>query len=182
MKKIISLIGIIAIMLLTTLTAFAGSIDVDLVADDEALVFIGTIDDYEITDEEEDYPSTEFTLTLTPNQKIKGDVQIGESMSFEKVRTGSLKLQKGTKYLFGYMMDKLNIWELESYDNLFDWELDDYSNESIILKERHNNSIAEGMQDFLNEGVFERAEIERQDIGNQISFMEFLHEGPPLSS
>lgn len=182
MKKIISLIGIVAIMLAMTFTAFAGSIDVDLVYEDEALVFIGTIDDYEITHEEEDYPSTEYTLTLTPNQKIKGDVVVDTPMSFEKVRTGSLKLKIDTNYLFGYVKEELYIWELESYNDLLDWEIDDYTAKSIILKDRHNNSISEGMQNFLNEGVFARAEIERQDIGNQISFAEFLYAKPMSGS
>ena len=182
MKKIISLIGIVAIMLAMTFTAFAGSIDVDLVYEDEALVFIGTIDDYEITHEEEDYPSTEYTLTLTPNQKIKGDVVVDTPMSFEKVRTGSLKLKIDTNYLFGYVKEELYIWELESYNDLLDWEIDDYTAKSIILKDRHSNSISEGMQNFLNEGVFARAEIERQDIGNQISFAEFLYAKPMSGS
>ena len=178
MKRIVSLLSIILIIFSMTVTSFAGSIDVDLVYEDEALVFIGTIIDYEITYEEKDYPSTEYTLTLIPDRKIKGDVQIGKSLNFEKVRTGSTKLQKDTKYLFGYVKEELYIWELESYNNLFDWELDDYTDKSIILKERHNDSISGGVQDFLNEGVFERAEIERQDIGNRISFMEFLNKEP----
>ncbi len=174
MKKTTSIILLVLIICVISLTVFAGSIDVDLVYDDNALVFIGSVDEYTITDEKKDYPNTEYSLTLTPNRKIKGDVIVGKSMDFEKVSTGKIKLQKGINYLFGYMRNELYIWELQSYNDLFDWELDDYTEESIILKERHNDTISGGMQDFLNEGVFERAEEERQNLGKQISFAEFL--------
>ncbi len=181
MKKLIGLICF-AVALLVAVSVFAGSIDVDLLSDDKALVFVGVVDDFTITDEEEDYPSTEYLVTITPNKKIKGDVVVDKSMKFEEVRTGKLKLQKNTKYLFGYMSDDLYIWELESYNDLFDWELDDYTKESIILKERHNDSISGGMQALLNDGAFAIAENERSTIGNQISFVEYLYKKPSLSS
>ena len=175
MRKIHFLLISILIFVLP-FTVYAGSIDVDLLADDEALVFIGSVDDYKITDEEEDYPDTEYSLTVTPNRKIKGDVIVGKSMDFEKVSTGKIRLQKDVNYLFGYMRNELYVWELESYNELFDWEIDNYTEESIILKERHNNSIAECMQELLNTGGFVRAEEERQNLGKQISFAEFLGE------
>ena len=173
-KKAIVLSALI--MFIISLTVFAGSIDVELAYVDEALVFIGSVDDYKITHEEDDYINTEYSLTVTPVRKIKGEVEVNKPISFEKVNGGGLKLQKDTNYLFGYLPDQLYIWELETYNDLFDWELDDYTDASIILKERHNDTISEGMQDFLNNGVFERAEKERQDIGKQISFVEFLSE------
>ena len=43
MKKIISLIGIVAIMLLMTLTAFAGDVPEALGYEDDAQIFIGTL-------------------------------------------------------------------------------------------------------------------------------------------
>lgn len=166
MKKAIAVFLSLFVMCVIPLIAFAGSIDVDLVYDDEALVFIGSVGKFTITDEEEDYPNTEYSLTVTPNEKIKGDLIVGKSMDFEKVSTGKIRLQKNTNYLFGYMKDVLYIWELESYNDLFDWELDDYTEESIILKERHNNTISGGMQRKLNDGSFTRAEEERHNFVN----------------
>ncbi len=175
MKKVISMLLSLFVMCVIPLIAFAGSIDVDLVYDDEALVFIGTVDEFAITYEENDYPYAEYSLSVTPNKKIKGDVIAGNAMDFENVGW-SKELQKGCNYLFGYMKDELYIWELESYNDLFDWELDDYTEESIILKERHNDTISGGMQHKLNDGSFIRAEEERQNLGKQISFAEFLGE------
>lgn len=163
MKKVISMLLSLFVMCVIPLIAFAGSIDVDLVYDDEALVFIGSVDDYIITYEEDDYPNTEYSLTVTPNEKIKGDVEVDKPMNFEKVSIGGLKLQKNTNYLFGYLPQELYIWELESYNDLFDWEKDDYTEKSIILKERHNDTISGGMQQKLNDGSFTRAEKERQN-------------------
>lgn len=176
MKKVISILLSLFVMCVIPLITFAGSIDVDLVYDDEALVFIGSVDDYIITYEEDDYPNTEYSLTVTPNEKIKGDVEVDKPMNFEKVSTGGLKLQRNTNYLFGYLPQELYIWELESYDDLFDWEKDDYTEKSIILKERHNDTISGGMQRQLNDGSFTRVEEERQNLGKQISFAEFLGE------
>ncbi len=173
MKKIIYIIFSLLIIHIISLTAFAGSIDIDLINNDDALVFIGSVDDYTITDEEEDYPNTEYSVKITPCKKIKGNVVTDKAMNFDKVRTGKLKLQKNTNYLFGYMSDELYIWELEYYEGLFDWELDDYTKDSIILKERHNDTISGGMQKLLNEGAFELAEKERQNHKEQIASIDF---------
>lgn len=172
MRKLI----IICLLLIVSFNTYAGSIDADLLTDDNAWVFIGTVNDYTVIYEEENYPDTEYNLVLTPTKKIKGEVNIGKSIEFTEVRTGKIKLQKNNEYLFGYLRDNLYIWELEKRENLFDWEKDDFKDESIILKERHNDSISQCMQDLLNTGGFERAETERMTLGKQISLTEFLGE------
>lgn len=172
MRKLI----IICLLLIVSFNTYAGSIDADLLTDDNAWVFIGTVNDYTVIYEEENYPDTEYNLVLTPTKKIKGEVNIGKSIEFTEVRTGKTKLQKNTEYLFGYLMDNLYVWELEKKEDLFDWEKDDYNEKSIILKERHNDSISQCMQDLLNTGGFERAEEERQTLGQQITLIEFLGE------
>lgn len=164
---------VILCVLLSAVTTQAGSIDTDISFYDDALLFIGTVDDYVITDNSPDYPDTEYSLTLTPVKKIKGDVVPGEKLSFKNVHSGKLKLKKNLNYLFGCLKNQLYIWELEYYDNLFDWERDDYHKDSIILKDRHNDSISGGMQKMLREGVFEKAEAERLDIGNKKPLLEY---------
>jgi len=161
---------IVIIALLTTIiniSAFAGSIDVDLLADDEALVFIGSVDEFTITYEEKNYPNTEYSLSITPTEKIKGDVIIGKPMHFENVGTGKIKLEKETNYLFGHLTDELYIWELDEYNSLFEWETDRYTEDSIILKERHNDSISGGMQKLLNDNSFVLAEQKRKNTNTQ---------------
>ncbi|MBE7020935.1 MAG: hypothetical protein E7411_05855 [Ruminococcaceae bacterium] len=164
---------VILCVLLSAVTTQAGSIDTDISFYDDALLFIGSVDDYVITDNSPDYPDTEYSLTLTPVKKIKGDVVPGEKLSFENVHSGKLKLKKNSNYLFGCLKNQLYIWELEYYENLFDWERDDYHKDSIILKDRHNDSISGGMQKMLREGVFEKAEAERLDIGNKKPLLEY---------
>ncbi len=164
---------IILCFLFSAVTTLAGSIDTDLSFYDDALLFIGSVDDYVITDNSYDYPDAEYSLTLIPVKKIKGDVVCGEKLSFENVHSGKLRLRKNINYLFGCLKNQLYIWELEYYDNLFDWEKDDYHKDSIILKDRHNDSISGGMQKMLREGVFEKAEAERLDIGNKKPLLEY---------
>ena len=148
-------------------TAFAGSIDMDLLNDDSSLVFIGSVDNYVITHEEQNYPDTEYTLTVTPTKKLKGVLTIGKPTEYKGVHTGKLKLEKNTSYLFGYMKNKLYVWELDEYNNLFDWEIDRYNEDSIILKERHNDSITQGMQKLLNDNSFVLAEQKLQSENEQ---------------
>lgn len=162
------------VLCIFSFTSFAGSIDTELLHDDASLVFIGKVDDYIVTDTEDDYPNTEYSLTVTPSKKIKGEVTADKPMDFDKVDTYNLKLIKGTDYFFGYTKNELYIWELDSYDNLFDWERDNYTKDSIILKERHNDTVSQGVQEFLNGGIFERAEEERLTLGKKKSLKEYI--------
>ena len=162
MKKFkICTIFIILIIFIFSLTSHAGSIDVELLYDDEAMVFVGRIDDFTVTYEEQNYLDTIYNITLTPTVKIKGDVVLNEALSFQEVSTWGLKLEKEKEYFFGKLKDELYIWELDSYRNLFDWEKDDYKEDDLILKERHNGSIEGGIQKFLNDGSFYEAEKKR---------------------
>lgn len=166
MKKIVSILMVLVVCLSMSMVCFAGDTDRALLVEDDALVFIGKVEDFVITDEEDDYPSTEYTITLTPIKKIKGEVVLDKSVKYENVRTGKLKLKNDTEYLFGYFKE-LVVWELDSYDNLLSWETDKYSKDSIILKERHNNSIDTSMQELLNDNSFEKAEQERLEKINK---------------
>ncbi len=174
MKKFLSLILLITIFITASSPVFAGSIDMDLVYDDDAMVFIGRISDFTVTHEEKNYPNKVCSITVIPTRKIKGEVTTEKEISFEDVSFGKVVPQKDKEYFFGYLSDELYLWELDSYDNLFSWEIDNYDKKSIILKERHNSSIAEGIQDLLNEGIFETAEIKRLNLGMKISLTEFL--------
>lgn len=173
MKKKIFILSLVVLWFIS-FGSYAGSIDHDLLYDDASLVFVGIVDDYTITDTEDDYPNTEYSLTVTPLKKFKGDVEVDKPIDFEKADTYDLKLTKGTEYFFGYIKNELYIWELDSYDNLFEWEIDTYSKDSIILKNRHNDTVSGGVQELLNDGIFERAEEERQTLGKKKSLKEYI--------
>lgn len=173
MKRVLFVFSLLVLNIFS-FTSYAGSVDQDLLYDDGAMVFVGVVDDYTITGTEDDYPNTEYSLTVTPSKKIKGDVEVNKPMDFEKVDTYNLKLAKGEEYFFGYTKNQLYIWELDSYDNLFDWEKDSYTKGSIILKERHNDTVSDGVQELLNGGIFERVEEERQTLGKNKSLKEYI--------
>ncbi len=153
----------ILIILAFSLISYAGSIDVELLYEDEAMVFVGRIDDFAVTYEEKNYPNTIYNVTLTPTLKLKGNVILDEALVFEEVSTGNLKLEKEKEYFCGKLSETLYIWELDSYENLFDWEKDDYKENDLILKERHNDSIAGGIQKYLNDRSFHEAEKKRAE-------------------
>lgn len=171
MKKIISFIGIIAILLSMTLTAFAGSIPEDLLAEDNANLYIGTIEDF--TDEET--PSSPYikvtSVSVTPTEKIKGDVEIGKTIQYSKTNM-HLKLEKGKNYLIAYLNEH----------NLYAYEIKSKTDKEIKLVNSDKYDMVQRLENYINEGAYAMAEQERADIGNQISFAEFLYAKPMSGS
>ena len=171
MKKIISLIGIIAIMISMTISVYAGSIPEDLLADDEAKLYIGRIEDF--TDEET--PSAPYvkvtSVSITPVEKFKGDVEIGKTIVYDKTSM-HLKLEKGTDYLIADIDE----------NNLYAYEIKSKTEKEIKLVNSEKYDMVQRLENYLNEGVYARAEQERSDIGNQISFAEFLFAKPLTDS
>lgn len=167
MKKIISLIGIVAIMLSMTLTAFAGDVPEALGYEDDAQIFIGTLKDFEI----DDSSSIEvLNAQVLPTRKIKGEVPINELQTYELCYFGKVIPEKDTEYLFGWLADN-SVWvyAIESYD-----EKD--------IKLQITDEFAERIQDSLENGVYARLEQERASLGTQISFAEFLYAKPMSDS
>lgn len=167
MKKIISLIGIVAIMLSMTLTAFAGDVPEALGYEDDAQIFIGTLKDFEI----DDSSSIEvINAQVLPTRKIKGEVPINELQTYELCYFGKVIAEKDTEYLFGWLADN-SVWvyAIESYD-----EKD--------IKLQITDEFAERIQDSLENGVYARLEQERASLGTQISFAEFLYAKPMSGS
>ena len=166
MRKIISFIGIVAIMLSMTLTAFAGSIPEDLLHSDDAQIFFAEVVYYHPNKDKPD-------IELSPVKVIKGDVKTGVKLTYYNPNTiGDFEVKEGNVYLFTYFDENnpTDIFEVTSYDT------------STLKLKNVEGDMWERFNDYLNEGAYEMAEKERSGIGKQISFMEFLHEGPPLSS
>ena len=167
MKKIICLIGIVAIMLSMTHAGYAGDVPEALGYEDDALIFIGTLKDFEI----DDSSSIEvLNAQVLPTRKIKGEVPINKLQIYELCYFGKVIPEKDTEYLFGWLADN-SVWvyAIESYD-----EKD--------IKLQITDEFAERIQDSLENGVYARLEQERASLGTQISFAEFLYAKPMLGS
>ena len=171
MKKIISLFGIIAIILSMTISVYAGSIPEDLLSDDDAKLYIGRIEGF--TDEET--PSAPYvkvtSVSITPVEKFKGDVEIGKTIVYDKTNM-YLKLETGKEYL---------ITDIDE-NNLYAYEIKSKTEKEIRLVNSEKYDMVQRLENYLNEGAYARAEQERSDIGNQISFAEFLFAKPLIDS
>ena len=167
MKKIIGFISIIVITLTMTISVFAGSIPEDLLSDDEAKLYIGRIEDFTY----EETPSAPYvkvtSVSITPVEKFKGDVEIGKTIAYDKTNM-HLKLEKTKDYLIADIDE----------NNLYAYEIKSKTEKEIKLVNSEKYDMVQRLENYLNEGVYARAEQERATIGTQISFAEFLFAKP----
>ena len=165
MKKIVLIIATLIMVSVMSVTTFAGSIPEDLLNDDNAKLYIGTIEDF--TDEE--IPSAPYvkvtSVSITPIEKIKGDVEIGKSIVYEQTDM-HLKLEKAKDYLIADIDE----------NNLYAYEIKSKTEKEIKLLNSDKYDMVQRLESYINEGAYTMAEQERADIGNQISFAEFLFE------
>ncbi|MBQ7008571.1 MAG: hypothetical protein IJN05_05065 [Ruminococcus sp.] len=168
MKKIISFVGIITIMLSITFTAFAGDIPEALGYEDEAQIFIGTLKDFKIDNSSS--PKVQDVQVL-PTRKIKGEVPINELQIYEECYFETAIPEKDKEYLFGWLGDN-SVWV---------YAIESYNDKEIKLK-INGDEFAERIQDSLDSGLYARLEHERATLGTQISFAEFLFAKPLTSS
>ncbi len=171
MKKII---GILILLLTLSITVFAGSIPEDLLGNENAKLYIGRVDGRTTLDEAT-LPYEEnkvLYIDITPTYKYKGDVEIGVSEMHTSHNFGSFIPEKDKEYLFGYIDE----------NNFYIYEIKSRDENSIRLVNSDKYDMTKRLEDYINEGVFARAEIERQNLGKQISLVEFLYEKPTFSS
>lgn len=150
MKKIISFISMIAIMLSMTMTALAGSIPEDLLQDKSQIFFAEIV--YTHLDKEK--PDIEFS----PVKKIKGDVKLGsKQIAYNFNTVGDFKLKEGNVYLFTYFDENnpTDIFEVTSYDT------------STLKLKNVEGDMWKRFEQYLNEGRYEEAEQERLDKQNE---------------
>ena len=167
MKKIISLLGIIVIMLSMTLTAFAGDVPEALGYEDDAQIFIGTLKEFEIDNSN---GSKVQNVQVIPTRKIKGEVPVNELQTYALCYFGKVTPEKDTEYLFGWFRD----------DSVYVYAIESYDEKDIKLK--ITDEFAERIQDSLENGIYTRLEQERATLGQQISFAEFLYAKPMSGS
>lgn len=174
MKKLVSLLGIIAILLTISVSVFAGDVPESLLIEDSAKVFIGRVDGRTTLAETTlPYEENEVVyIDITPIHKYKGDVETGVSQTYTKHNFGSFIPEKGKEYLFAYLDENnFSVYEIKSRDD---------NNIKLVNSDKHD--IVKRLEDYLNAGAFAMAEQERLTIGKQISFAEYLYQKPSLSS
>ena len=172
MKKLVSLLGVIAILLTMSVSVFAGDVPESLLSEDGAKVFIGIVENVKLKGDISLSSKAEIdTIDVIPTVKIKGEVEIGKTETYTRYDS-VLMLEKGKEYLFGYLDENnLSIYEIKSRDD-----------KNIKLVNSDKYDIVQRLEDYLNEGTFAMAEQERSTLGKQISFAEFLYKKPSLSS
>ncbi len=174
MKRIISLLGIIAIMLSMTVSVFAGDIPESLLIEDGAKLFIGKVDGV-TTLEHQSMPYEEnevVYIDITPTYKYKGEVEIGVSERHTEHDFGNFIPEKDKEYLFAYIDE----------NNFYIYDIKSRDENSIKLVDSNKYDLTKRLEDYINEGAYARAEQERASLGSQISFVEYLYKNPSLSS
>ena len=170
MKKIISFIGIFAIILSMSMTALAGSIPEDLLHEDFAQIFFA-----EVVDTYDSYDGTPC-IEVIPVNVIKGDVKIGteQAIVYKNPNTvGDFRVKKGSVYLFTYLDENnpTDIFEVTSYDT------------STLKLKNVEGDMWMRFQKYLNNGDYEEAEQERRDrLGLLDELMEDAEKLPPLEN
>lgn len=153
MKKIISILSLVAIMLSMSITAFAGSIPEDLLYEDFAQIFFAEVIYYHPDKEK---PDIEFS----PVKKIKGDVKLGtKQIAYNFNTVGDFDIKEGNVYLFTYFDENnpTDIFEVTSYDT------------STLKLKNVEGDMWKRFEQYLNEGRYLAAEHERIDrLNNEL--------------
>jgi len=156
-KTIISVICIV--LLLANTTVFAGSFPEDFLWSDEALVFFGEIVSF----------NADNSVTVLPTQNIKGDIEIGVEQTYARgaLTLGGFTPRAGNLYLMGYYDENnpLVLFNVSSTDTA-----------TLQILNSSGGGMEERMQEYLNNGDFERAEIER------LARLGRTYESPPTTN
>lgn len=140
MKRLIGLIGVIVILLTMSVSVFAGDIVTPLMTQDNAQVYFGEVKSI-----------TDSAVTIIQKKNVKGEFKQDNEYEYErKDFTTRKELETGKVYLCAVS---------ETRDNLMLWEVT--STDTKTLKVLGDDAFAGVMQQYINEGMFEKAESER---------------------
>ncbi len=144
MKKFIILSLALVMVLLSSVSVFAGDVPESLLHEEGAKVFLATIENYTLKEPMID------NIDLIPTEKIKGDVEVGVKQSYSKGYS-SAKLEPNVEYLVGYV---------DEY-NLYIYEIETREGNQFKLVESKTYEMVKRLENYLNDGSFEKAEKER---------------------
>lgn len=139
-KHLLCVIGLF-ILLSATSVCRAGSVPEDLLSSNDAQIYFG-----EVKSVDGD------SLTVIQRQNIKGEFAQDSEITYPKFLFNSSP-EIGKWYLCGYY-DEIN--------PLYMWEVTGFNPKTLEIKilSRHD-SMAQRMQEYLNDGSFEKKELER---------------------
>ncbi len=153
MKKFILSGCILVLTFLSNFSVFAGSIPEDMLSDDKAQMFFAKLVSYSPNDD------GETKANLIPTKIIKGDVKLGESLWYDKsTKCGDFTVKIGDEYLFLYYDEHNPTYFLKTS-----------TQDTKTLKfQGTNGDMWKRLEQYLNEGKFEEAEIKRKQSINQL--------------
>ena len=165
MKKILTVLIAVVIIVLNTASVFAGDIPETILSDDAAQLYFGELVEVNVL-------SNDFKTVVKPVKKVKGDVSVGvESEYISPQFVGNFSAKKGNVYLFAYINESnpLYIFEVDSYDT------------TTIKVTGAKDDMWQRFQSYLHEGKYEEAEKERLD---RLGIVENINpsELPPIKN
>lgn len=144
MKRWITILTFLIIMMLRSVTALAGDIPESLLYSDDAQIFFGEVLAYHPDKENPD-------IEVSPAAVIKGKVKEGTKQVYDRPNPmGDFHIQVGKVYLFTYYDDvnDTDIFEVTTYN-------------TRTLKLKHvEGSMWERFEKYLNDGEYGEAKIE----------------------
>lgn len=166
MKKVFLLSIVMLIILLLTISVYAGSIPEDLLHSDDAQIFFAEVLYYHPNKEKPD-------IELSPVKVIKGDVRTGVKLTYYNPNTvGDFKVKEGNVYLFTYFDENnpTDVFEVTSYDT------------ATLKIKNATGDMWKRFEKYLNEGRYLDAEHARIDklnaqltkTGKTITLTEYL--------
>ena len=160
MKKIISILGIICMLVSLCVPAWAGDIPEAFSYEDDAKVFIGTLVDF--ADSKEENRSDVKEVTVLPVLKIKGEVEVQVEQSYPVCYFSKNTPKKGAEYFFGFLPG----------DVVYAYEVKSRTDGEIVLQ--ITDEFSERIQAYLEEGLYEMSEIARVNVGRKITLSEYM--------
>lgn len=157
----------IVLSIFCSITALAGDIPESLLSQDKALLFFGEVVSYSAADNH---------ITVLPTKKIKGDVNIETSQIYKSVllvgKDGFIPIE-GEIYLMGYTDENNPLY-------LFSTTGED--TKTLKIEGIAGFDMWQRMQEYLNDGLYEKKEIERLErIKETSTFSESVTTSVPSS-
>ena len=163
MKRWTAFCFVIGMLVTSCLTVWAGDIPEALSYDDDAKVFIGTLLNCD------DSPIGAKDVTVLPTVKIKGEVEVGVDDTFEGCYFPKQEPKVGAEYFFGWLSNtEVCAYEVKSRTE---------DNITICI----TDEFSERIQDYLDEGLYEREEIARVNVGRKITLSEYMETSRELA-
>ena len=143
MKKLLSFIVGIFILLSLSTVCYAGSIPEDLLYDDSAQVYFGEVKNVDGDN-----------ISVIQRKNIKGDFTQDRELTYKRF-TFTNSPEIGATYLCGYFDENnpLYVWDVTSLDT-----------QTLTIK--NTDDLSRRMQEYINAGKFEEKEKERLESSN----------------